>query len=281
MLQPSFRIHKDGLENTNFEETRLYIDAGQSHFAFAILDISRQQFIACEFYQLKPVTKEKDLDWIMENNALLTKKFQDTWVAFNTKESLLLPGNLFSKENGDSMLSMIHGDLPPGIVLHEKIPGIDMYNIYRVPGFLHDTFSRHFSTGHYWHFYSALIQVFEKRKAMLPVSFLYVIFYPSQVVVSVINEGVCHLLQTFPYDIPEDVTYHLLNITEQFELDNTEIPIFIAGLIDTGSVLYAEILKYFLLVEMDNVTGIWKQDAGFDNYPTHFFIPLFSMALCE
>jgi hypothetical protein len=87
-------------------------------------------------------------------------------------------------------------------------------------------------------------------------------------------------MQSFPYDIPEDVSYHLLNITDQFHLEAQDITIRVAGLIDTSSALYAELMKYFLLVEADARPEFFSYDAAFDEYPSHFFTPVFLLGLC-
>jgi hypothetical protein len=281
MLQPSFRIHQEGLENADMSGAHLFIDAGTLHFAFGILLLPVQKFIAFEFYQFKSSSKEDDLEAVLKENKLLSYSYKDVLIAFNTRESVLIPAELYKKEDAETMLSMIHGDLHPGILLQEHLAGMDIFNIYQVPGFLHKALSGHFSNGHYWHVYSTLLQVMHHRKNVLPSSYLYVNFYPNQVIVAVMQDGVCQLVQTFQYDIPEDVSYHLLNITEQFVIDNTSVPVILSGLVDKGSALYAELLKYFLQVKTDTGGSMFATDVVFESYPAHFFTPVFSLALCE
>jgi Protein of unknown function (DUF3822) len=281
MLQPSIHIHKDGLENADMGNARLYIDAGPSHFAFAVLDVSANMFIAFEFYQFKQGNHDGDLSWILANNYLFSFSYKDIFVAFNTKEAVLIPEAFYKKEDGETILTMIHGDLHAGQVLQEHIPGNEIFAVYQVPDFLHTELSARFSNGHYWHCYAALLQIFKQRKNELPGSYIYVNFYPTQVVIAVIQDETCHLIQTFLYDIPEDVSYYLLNITEQLDIDNVTMPVFVSGLIDTGSALYAEILKYFIKVETDAGSNRYGTDPSFESIPDHFFTPVFSLALCE
>ncbi len=281
MLQPSIHIHKDGLENADLGDASLYIDAGRSHFAFAVLDVSSKEFIAYEFYQFKQGSQDEDLSWILTNNHLLSLSYKDIFVAFNTKEVVLIPETLYKKEDGETILSMIHGDLHTGQVLQEHIPGHEIFAVYQVPDFLHAEISGRFSNGHYWHYYAALLQIFKQRKNELPDSFLYVNFYPNQVVIAFMQHEVCQLMQTFLYDIPEDVSYHLLNISEQLDIDNTTMQVLVSGLIDTGSVLYAELLKYYIKVETDPGSKSYSCDQSFNTVPDHFFTPVFSLAICE
>lgn len=281
MLQPSFRIHQEGLENADMSGAHLLIDAGPLHFAFGILHLPLKKFIAFEFYQLKAASKEEDLEELLKENPLLAHSYKDVLIAFNTRESVLIPAELYKKEDAETMLSMIHGDLHPGLILQEHVSGMDIYNIYQVPGFLHKALSGRFSNGHYWHVYSTILKIMYERKNDLPASYMHVSFYPNQVIVAVMQDGVCQLIQTFLYDIPEDVSYHLLNITEQFDIDNATIPVILSGLIDKGSALFAELLKYYLQVKADAGGNMFTIDPAFESYPEHFFTPVFSLALCE
>jgi hypothetical protein len=281
MLQPSIHIHKDGLEQADISDMNLYIDAGQSHLAFAVLDLNANAFIAYEFYQLKQASHDEDLTWILLNSKLLALTFKDIFIAYNTKEAVLIPATFYKKEDGATILSMIHGDLNISHVLQEQIPGNEIFVIYQVPDFLHKALSNRFSNGHYWHYYTLLLQQFKDRQSEMPDSFMYVIFYPSQVIIAVIQNEICQLIQTFIYDIPEDVSYHLLNITEQFDIDNAAVPVFVSGLIDTGSALFAELLKYYHTVETDSGSKRYSNDPCFETSPDHFFTPVFSLSLCE
>ncbi|MGL6268369.1 MAG: hypothetical protein ACRC2O_10585, partial [Chitinophagaceae bacterium] len=75
--------------------------------------------------------------------------------------------------------------------------------------------------------------------------------------------------------------YHLLNITEQFDIDNATMPVFVSGLIDTGSALFTEILKYYHTVETDSGPKRYSIDPCFETSPDHFFTPVFSLSICE
>ena len=98
MLQPSIHIHKVGLENADIGDANLYIDAGQSHFAFAVRDLHNNTFIAYEFYQLKQANYDDDLSWILSNNKLLALSYKDISIAYNTKEAVLIPEAFYKIE---------------------------------------------------------------------------------------------------------------------------------------------------------------------------------------
>ena len=178
------------------------------------------------------------------------------------------------------MLSTVHGDLYTGLVLAENTEVGNIHNVYRIPHFYRDEMTRLFPGGQCLHIYTVLMKALEYRRKNLPDSFLYVVFYPHQIILALVKNKSLLLIQTFPYDIPEDVSYHILNIADQFDLSADEIPITVSGLIDVDSVLYAELMKYFINVETDPRPGFFSYDECFDEYPTHFFTPFFSLGLC-
>ena len=88
------------------------------------------------------------------------------------------------------------------------------------------------------------------------------------------------IIHSFHYAIPEAVSFHLLNIANQWNLSPEDITVKISGLLETQSAMYTEILKYFLRVELELKPAGFQYDFAFDNFPQHFFSPVFSLAVC-
>lgn len=280
MLQASFNIRQEGFERINFKGTNLYIDFGAGHLAFAVMVSTSGRFVGLEFYQLKNSIRQEDLRELLESNSFLKNQFNRVLISYNTKESVLLPEKMYRENFKDQILSSIHGDLNTGVVIAESTDVADMKNIYRIPQFYREEISRLFPGGNYYHVYSTILKILEHRRKSFPPSFIYAIFYPNQIILSVFVDHQLQLIQTFPYDIPEDASYHMLNIADQFELSTDDILVKVCGLIDTESVLYTEIMKYFIHVETDPRPGYFSYDEAFDVYPSHFFTPIFSLGLC-
>ncbi|MEO6638497.1 MAG: DUF3822 family protein, partial [Ginsengibacter sp.] len=90
------------------------------------------------------------------------------------------------------------------------------------------------------------------------------------------KDGKLLLVNSFNYKTAEDVSYTLLNICSQFQMDNLTIEA--SGLIEKNSALYKEIYKYFEQVSFaDMPEGISFTDDVL-TYPPHFFYHLFTTA---
>jgi Protein of unknown function (DUF3822) len=257
------------------------MDIGNGHFCFTIVLQDTGEFVAMEYYAFRAARKEDEFRSLLNMNPLLNKAYNKVFVVYNTAESVLIPGSLYHPETHDAVLSAIHGDLQKGLTLSDQVKHLELFIIYRVPKFFHDTISVAFPDGKYHHYYSAWLKA---RKTFSDVQLgdhLHVIFYPYKIITALFHNQALELIQSFPYDIPEDASYHLLSITEQFRLDPERVRVHVSGLLDTNSAMYTELMKYFLNVDLEARSRNFNYDFAFDNYPQHFFTPVFSLALCE
>ena len=107
-----------------------------------------------------------------------------------------------------------------------------------------------------------------------------VVIAADRFAVIVLNEKGLRLAQTYEYQTPDDVSYHLLALCEQFGVDPEKVDLMVSGLLDEQSILYQELLKYFNKPIWEQVAGETTLDELFASYPAHYFSPLLKMALC-
>ncbi len=265
----------------DLSRSSLYMDIGSGHFCFTIVMQDTGEFIAMEYYAIKATRKEEEFKSILTLNPLLKNGYNKVFVTYNTPETVLVPRSLYNPETHDAVLNLVHGDLDKGFTLAEQVKHLELFNIYRVPRFFHDAVSKAFPGGSYRHYYSAWLRARKSYSDVQQGDHLHVIFYPYKIITALFHNQTLELIQSFPYDIPEDVSYHLLNITELFRLDPERIKVHVSGLLDTNSAMYTELMKYFLNVDLEVRSRNFNYDFAFDNYPQHFFTPVFSLALCE
>lgn len=281
MPKPSFRILLKDYLHPDPDAMHLCVDAGPSHMSLSLFKKSDRQFVGYEFYPLAAASRMDDTAEILAGSPILDIPVGNVLVTYNTPESVLIPGRLHRPEIAKQTLNIIHGDLPSGNIMQEHVQNEDIFNVYRVPGWLHEAMSARFPKGRFWHVYSAILKVIDKRKEDMPETLLYAMFYPGHVILTLLRDGKLMIIQSFPYEIPEDVSYTLLNVTQQFGLDSEELTLWVSGLIEKDSIVYQELLKYFMIVEPDNGNGMFRAEEVFTTYPDHYFTPAFSLCLCE
>jgi hypothetical protein len=107
-----------------------------------------------------------------------------------------------------------------------------------------------------------------------------VVFYPEQIIISLWLHNKLQIQQCFVYETPDDITWCLLDICRQWNIDPTEMNVLVSGLVEQYSALYSSIDRYFKLVNTEDRPEAFNYDIAFDRYPDHFFSPLFSLGLC-
>lgn len=282
MTKPAFDITTETTDEASLKPCTLMLELNERQLTCAWVNKNTHQLLRLKQYHLQPDGEEPAatiLQDLVESDQELQEEIRETVVIYNYGETSLLPDPYFAIEVSKPLTELVTGNAQKGLVLSEKIFGRNMYTIYRIPREIHSFLQRKFSAGKYWHFYSLLLYSTAETKNAPATSFrLY--FYPDKFVAAVFNGNEPQLLQSYTYQIPEDVSYYLLNICKQFSIDPSEVQLYISGLIDADSALYSEVCRYFLNIEWDtNGTAAWKNDKLAD-YPAHYFSPLLQMALC-
>ncbi len=233
-----------------FDQCILVIDAGEHHFCFTIMMEDTKEFMALEFYQMRPGKHEDEFRELVSNHPLLRQRYRSVNVFYNNGQGVLVPDAIYNQDTGVQMLEMITGDLQTGILMQDHIPEMPAHHIYAVPSYLHEEITRLFPEAVFSHFHSGWIKKRYIRGDQSDV--MEVLFYPEMIIVALWKKNILHIIHSFHYDIPEDVSYHLLNITSQWEISPEDIVVSVSGLLETQSAMYMEILKYFLKVELDS-----------------------------
>jgi hypothetical protein len=192
---------------------------------------------------------------------------------------LLIPDVFFSSDHAGEWLEKVNGDLHGGFPMLDDVPEIKARYVYGSIEGMHEMLTEKFPNASFSHFNTGWIKK-KFRKTQMP-TVMELALYPSHMVVALWKDEQLQLIQHYEYDTPEDVAWWLLNLNNQWELNQETLPILISGLVETQSPMYAEVKKYFMQVELDTRPVEFQYDFAFDNYPQHFFSPIFFLALCE
>jgi hypothetical protein len=208
----------------------------------------------------------------------MQQQYGSVQVYYNNLNGLLIPDRYYNKEHTGQWLELVNGDLHEELPLQDVIPEMSIRHLYSVSPSLHEELARKYPSADFAHFNTAWLRK-KYRQSQKP-TLLEVILYPSHIIVTLWKQEQLLIIQCYEYDTPEDVAWWLLNVTSQWELLPEELAVVVSGLVETQSPMYSEIHKYFLDVELDTRPPGFRYDFSFDNYPQHFFSPIFSLALC-
>lgn len=283
MLQPLFHIQAENIEATDLRLCRLLIVVDADSLSYAILNIENMLPLCIKYFQFKQIRgrlQEEILREIIFGDEMLTKKVNETLVVYNFPESILVPEVFFEKTSDKEFINLAYGNLDKGLVVSEKIPWWDIYNVYRLPLEVHKLLEYKFPEGKHWHYYSFLLKSYKKFNASDNTENIEIVFCEEKMIVSVYKKDQLQLLQSFFYEGAKDVLYHLLNCCRQLNMSQQEVRLQISGFIERQSLIYNELAKYFLHVSLEETGDGIAKTTLLDGYPVHYFSTLLKMAAC-
>jgi hypothetical protein len=283
MLKPAFQIEVSDIKDTDLLQSRLLVEVNTHSFSYVLLNQRNMSPLVVKYYQLdhpKERLLTEVLHDILQEDELLRRPVKETLLVYNFPESSLVPEPLFSPDTNKEIIDTVHGNLHKGLILTEKIPWWELFNVYRISPDLHQLMQHQFTAGKYWHYYSLLLKSYKMFDSVEDRDSLKVIFYSDKMVALVIKKGVVHLMQTFYYQDTKDVAYHLLNCCHQLDINQEEVRLLVGGLIDRQSALSTELHKYFLQITFEEIDESIKVTDELKELPLHYFSSILKMAVC-
>ena len=275
IVNPSFNIQAPGIYS---ESAQLFIEAGPMGISLAILNTG-DCFQAAVVYSFPNKMTEQhvqeELQEILSNEPLLKKQYRKVHIIWCFPESILVPPELMNEENRNEMLNLVFGDARKNSDKQDFLYKHNLHNIYRIPAAISESFAAQLPYATQSHQYSLLA-----NRVLNGGNELYAVFYTNSLTTMLCKEGKLQVIQNFPFNTPEDTSYQLLNVCRSFEVDPASVKLCISGMVDKRSNLYADIYKYFLHIEFDNLPGGFTCVEEIKAHPPHFFSHLFYEALC-
>lgn len=232
--------------------------------------------------QIQQLRLEKDRTAAIQSLGEWFSQLDPVWsqvqqvvVIHNFPGFSLLPMDSVSSTLGETILELISGSNNREVVLSDKVSGWQVQNFYRVPADWMQVIEKKWQNASVFH-YSSLFLETTSTETENSNGALRVVFFQSFFLVVLQINGALQLMQSYEYQSPEDISFYLLSICKQFNLDQESVSIQLSGMIDPASALYAELAKYFLNME-------WES-ADLKNVPSdlpeHYFSPLLRMSSC-
>lgn len=281
MVKATFDIMPGGTDAEDLHNQLLLMEIGEQLFSYVLYNRQQQRFLGFRQYNLDFMPGKAPMEALQDVLAadeLLQHPFREAFLIYHFPDSNLLPEKFFHMELNRPVTELVYGNARKGLLLSEKVPDWNLYNIYRIPREAHTLLQQKFAAGKYWHYYTLLLSGIDRET--ISGDTFKVIIAADRIVVLAFREQALQLAQTYPYHTPEDVSYHLLALCRQFGIDPEKLTLEVSGLIDEQSILYQELLKYFSTPRWDHVPGEARLDELFAAYPAHYFSPLLKMALC-
>ncbi len=281
MVQPAFDIGELPVEDIP-AGARLLLEVSDKSLNYILYTREPQQLLLLRQYRMYTSADRsvRDLlEEIISEDPVLEHYGGQATVVYNFPGSMLVPEQHYAPELNQALTRVGFGDTSADFVFHEPVAGAAIRNVYSVARDIHSLVKQKFSGSRYIHFYTTLL-LWSQQPGEHTGSLVRVVFYNDKFVAGFFRQGQLHLVQTFTYQTPEDVAYYLLMIGRQFGIPQQDMYLYVSGLIDSQSALYAELLKYFPQVHNEGIPESYDLKGLLNDYPAHYFSPLLNISLC-
>lgn len=262
---------------------QLLLEVSNTHMALLVKLAGKNYVAALEIFEFdSSINSWYDIFYhVRLDSKVLDRSYNDTLVYYNLNEAIIIPTEQFSTSVADSYLTSIYGDQNDFVVKYDAVsikPAVT--DLYRVKKQLNDTVNSNLMMVNSKHLYSKLLEnIFSVPQKIAKGNFLKIQFYYHSLLIVLIKDSHLQLIQSYDFQIADDVLYHLLNITQQFGLAPSEIQVEISGLIDIKSHKFEYIQKVFNQISFDTISNENNFRNYIGEYPLHYFSPFLNLVL--
>ena len=281
MIQKLVNYYSDTNHTAVAEADRLFIEIGNSELAFLVKGGKSMQIDAFELFQLDKEAGDwpdiffelRSLSWILDRSCTETHCF------FNFREALIIPENKFSITAAEDFLSLVYGETTRDDIKYDTIHATEkMVNAYRIKKTLHEWVGRQFILYQPHHTYTQILSgLFAKEIPLTP--FVKLQVYKEHIIVAVTKDSQLQLIQSFSYQNEEDILYHIMNISKQFNINKHAANLEISGRIYADTVLFRQLRTLFREVTVESVHPAVSAAFMPTDFPAHFFTPFYKLTV--
>lgn len=245
VLHPTVHIEDAVLESVDTVAAYLLVQVGNGFIGFASFQPQRKQVHAWVVYETTVSELEEKLAAIAAKHVWVHTNYQKVLLVQYAGTNALIPATLNSDAGKTHLLELVNGSLLNTVTVKDIVLQQSMVNHYVVEAGVAAFLNKRFPKGEWWHVQSLLLTKRGSAEAVMHVTIRF-----QEVQLTVERGGGWLLLQSYMYQTPEDVLYHILHVMEQLELSQEETTVYLQGLIDRNSVLYDVLYSYVLNLQL-------------------------------
>lgn len=267
-------------EISALQDKKLCVEYGQYHLSLSISNKSGDTIYHIAFYQFKSRPDVRIIQQILIENQVYLQTFSDVILVHNQKENALLPSSMYKQELEQTLLETIHGDIEAMIIMNDDVHQWELNNIYGCNRYMFNMMRDKYPHIRNNHFTTLALRSIFRNIKYEKENWLKIYFYPTSLQVFALKGDQLLMAQSFYYETKEDVVFHLLNLSDKFNIDLASSFVEVSGLIDEESGIWKELNRYILNIQFEIPPQIALQMLSITTVPIHFLTPIMLIAKC-
>ena len=267
---------------TSDAKLSLHLHIHLAYSAFCIINEETCEINFISVVESSKHTKEIDIDelktWLKKNQSEFNFAYHSVRVLIHSNKFSLVGNSENEAKNAFKLLNDF--DENDEVILEDKIN--DQLTIsYAIRKKIHRLLSGNFDKKSIHFGDLGFIQALVANKANLSSTFLACQIIESDLSIAVFKDQNLLFFNKFQIKNSEDLLYYLLLTYQSHNLDASQIPLYLSGLIEKNSPMFQLIFDYIRTIHFLNTIKEFTYPKTINDLPKHYFFNLINAATCE
>jgi len=279
-----FSFSDETLDINLTQSYNLSIQVNLNGFSFCILDPVRKKYIAFSNFNVETDLVFDDflnaIEAYIKNNDLLNHSYKNIKLIWLSNKNTLIPSGYFKKENLKKYFEFNQKLDDLDEIHYHELNYVDAYSVYSVPNQITNIFIRQFPKLKFYNQQIPFIEMVlfkyhsESKKAFVNIN-------KGFIDLCITENGKLLLYNNFSYKTEPDIIYFIMYIFNQFDLNAEVTELILSGFIDNKSLIYLKLKTFIRHLRFNKLPDDISYSYTFNKIPSHSFINLFNLHLCE
>jgi len=271
-------------ENTN--EYHISIQAGLNGYAFAVLDLQSNRYVAAGSQDFgehdNTYEMHKKFSKLLNEDEFLAKPYQSVIFAPFDSKSTLIPEVFFDKKELQTYANANFSMEEHELLESDTLDKLKMTHLYTLDSHFSTSLINSFDNVRFYHPGTALVissMGYPYNKVNITRVFADVL--EDRAFVAIANANKLLFFNTFPYKTSRDLVYYLMNAFEQQSLNPDSTPLLVSGFVFEDTELSELLKRFFKGLKYRKLNNRFSYSREFNRFPEHVLVNLFNLYECE
>jgi len=283
ILKLSYSFLDEAFDTAKVSAYQLILQIGLDSLSIAVNEKQKNKFIALEVFAFQNLYSFNEIvtvwEVLLQKSKLIFNNYKSVICIIANNSSTLVPEPLFEEGSGHKYLQFNVPLQWNDFVQTDHLKSIDSRNVFALPSELKNKLDAAFTSIHYRHCSSVLVESVISQNKNQTGKKLYVHVQQTHFEVILIEGKKLVFYNTFHYRSAEDFIYYLLFVCEQLHLNPENIEVVIVGEVEKNSAIISLAQKYIRMVKFGERYSDAALGYQLQTLPHYFYYILFSNCL--
>lgn len=253
--------------------------------SFSVLDKKRNSYSALVKYSFAKYSSGEKiaeaLSIILAEDSILNQfRFVKISLSYGNSPAALVPVAVYNPDESRKYLSFHQQTDDADEVITDELKAADAVNVFCLKDNLVDLIRNKFKDIKIHHRSSGLIEglLFQYRNENVKQASVNIGMKQFELVVTKGKDLLYY--NSFNFQTPEDVIYHILFVCEQMDMNPSSFELILMGEINRHATIYELITRYIKNVKFSSRNPAFEYSFSLNEVPTHSSYSLFALGLC-